>query len=145
MRSIKYCLNKQLSDICQRSIQLEELSAKITQLLPPPLATSCHVGSFTKGCLVLTTSAAWASLLRFALPELRDKLRKEAGMYQLSSINISVIEPNLESKKTKKTSANALSAKAKANIISEGSKCSYKPLRKALLELANDNELEETE
>lgn len=137
MRSIRHCLNKQLADICQRSVQLEELSNKVLQLLPPELIPWCQVGSFNKGCLVLTTtSAAWASQLRYAVPELRDKLRKEAGMYQLTSIKINIVEPVIQYNKPEKSLSPELSDKAKASIISESQHCAYQPLRKALLHLA---------
>lgn len=138
MRTIKHCLNKQLIDICQRSIQLEELSNKVSQLLPQNLATECQVGSFNKGCLILTTSnAAWASQLRYALPELRDALRKEAGMYQLTSIKINVIDTIYQPKVTPKNLGTPpLSEKAKTTIINESQHCSYQPLQRALLNLA---------
>lgn len=136
MRSISRCLNKQLLDLCQRSMQLEELSKKVLQLLPENLASVCQVGSFSKGCLLLTTSnAAWASQLRYALPELRDKLRKEAGMYQLSSIKIQIVETVVEYEKPS-AAPHILTEKAKATILSESEQCTYQPLKKALLNLA---------
>ncbi|QMT61251.1 MULTISPECIES: DUF721 domain-containing protein [unclassified Legionella] len=137
MRSISRCLNKQLADLCQRSVQLEELANKIKLMLPDVLANQCQVGSFNKGCLLLTTTdAAWATQLRYAIPELRDKLRKEAGMYQLSSIKVTVIEPLIEYEKTS-PSKHSLSKKAKEIIISESQQCNYEPLQKALLHLAH--------
>ncbi|MGM9452595.1 DciA family protein [Legionella bozemanae] len=142
MRSISRCLNKQLTDLCQRSVQLEELTNKIKLMLPEALANECQVGSFNKGCLLLTTTdAAWASQLRYAIPELRDKLRKEAGMYQLSSIKVTVIEPQIHYEKSRPLQKHGLSEKAKATIISESQSCTYEPLQKALLHLADgDNE-----
>ncbi|MCL9684787.1 DUF721 domain-containing protein [Legionella maioricensis] len=137
MRAISRCLNKQLADLCQRSVQLEELSNKVTQLLPANLASVCHVGSFNKGCLILTTTnAAWASQLRYAIPELRDRLRKEAGMYQLSSIKVNISESAAPYQKTAQPKSHELSEKAKATIISESEHCTYQPLQKALLHLA---------
>lgn len=141
MRSISRCLNKQLVDLCKRSVQLEELTNKIKLLLPEVLANECHVGSFNKGCLLLTTTnAAWASQLRYAIPELRDKLRKEAGMYQLSSIKIAVIEPTVQYEKSALPQKHELSEKAKAIIISESQHCTYEPLQKALLHLADGDD-----
>lgn len=141
MRSIKRCLNKQLVELCQRSIQLEELSNKVAQFLPDNLALNCQVGSFNKGCLILTTSnAAWASQLRYAVPELRDQLRKEAGMYQLSSIKINVVEPIASYVKPEQPKSHNISEKAKATIISESQHCTYQPLQKALLHLAHGDE-----
>jgi hypothetical protein len=138
MRAISRCLNKQLADLCQRAVQLEELSNKVTQLLPANLASVCHVGSFNKGCLILTTTnAAWASQLRYAIPELRDRLRKDAGMYQLSSIKVNITESPDPYKKTNPLKTHELSEKAKATIISESQHCTYQPLQKALLHLAN--------
>ena len=140
MRSIKKCLNKQLADLCERSIQLEDLSKKVSQFIPTPLANSCHVGSFSKGCLVLTTSnASFASQLRYALPELRDKLRKEGGIYQLSSIKIIITEPTTEYKKLVSQTSYSLSEQAKTSIIQESEYCSYEPLKQALIHLAQGN------
>jgi len=142
MRSINRCLNKQLADICRRSVQLEELSGKVMHLLPSNLSSNCQVGSFNKGCLILTTTnAVWASQLRYALPELRDKLRKDAGMYQLTSIKVTVTEQVASSKNDAQPVIHELSEKAKATIISESEQCSYQPLKKALLHLANGEDL----
>lgn len=91
MRHITRCLNIQLADICQRAIKLEELNAKIHDYLPEALREQCHVGSFNNSCLILVTrDPVWASQLRYALPELRDKLRSEAGIHQLASIKITI-------------------------------------------------------
>lgn len=140
MRPIRNCLNKQLTELCQRSVQLEVLSHQISQFLPSELAEVCQVGSFDKGCLVLTTKdASWASQLRFAVPELRDKLRKDAEMYQLSSIKITVTSGKLHENIKKETTKPALSDKAKAAIIHESEQCSYPPLKRALMHLGGSD------
>lgn len=137
MRSISRCLNKQLAEICLRSVQLEELANKIKLILPESLANACNVGSFNKGCLLLTTTdAAWASQLRYAIPDLRDTLRKEAGMYSLTSIKVAVVEPTTHYK-TLMSHKNQLSEKTKAMIISESQLCTYEPLQRALMHLAD--------
>lgn len=124
-------------ELCQRSIQLEELSSKVAQLLPAHLAAVCRVGSYNKGCLVLTTQdSVWASQLRYALPELRDRLRKEAAMYQLSSVQIMVQIPTTAGAQKNRATPPHLSDGAKATIINESQQCAYQPLKKALLHLA---------
>ncbi|KTD05973.1 hypothetical protein Lgra_2750 [Legionella gratiana] len=141
MRSISHCLNKQLVDICQRSFQLEELTHKVKQLLPETLAGECYVGSFNKGCLVLTTTnAVWATQLRYVIPELRDRLRKETGLYQLSSIKVTVSTPAFKQEQPLQSQKNELSEKAKATIIHESQQCTYEPLQKALLRLADHDD-----
>jgi hypothetical protein len=91
LRHITRCLNTKLIDICQRAIKLEEINEKVHTHLPEQLRNTCHVGSFKNSCLILVaTNPAWASQLRYALPELRDKLRSEAGIHQLASIKVTV-------------------------------------------------------
>lgn len=138
MRPINRCFNKQLVDICQRSIELEELSKHVAQMLPADLAQACSVGSFNKGCLILTTNnATWASQLRYLLPELRDKLRKDAGMYQLTSIKINIdASKDTSYSPPEKSKPLVLSDRAKATLISESQHCTYEPLKNALLSLA---------
>lgn len=137
MRHVSRCLNTQLIDICERAIKLEELDEKIHNYLPEELREQCHVGSFKNSCLVLVTSnPVWASQLRYALPELRDKLRIEAGIYQLASIKISVVMDNTTPQK-KSTAAPILSNSARETILSGSELCEYLPLKQALQRLVN--------
>jgi len=58
----------------------------------------------------------------------------------LSSIKITVIEPTTSYEKPSSVKSSLLSEQAKATIISESQHCTYEPLQKALLHLA-DSEL----
>lgn len=118
MRHITRCLNTQLAEICQRAIKLEELNAKIYGYLPEALREQCHVGSFNKSCLVLVTNdPVWASQLRYALPELRDKLRGEAGIHQLASIKITVNTDECVAITPKSPSTPLLSKTARESLL----------------------------
>jgi hypothetical protein len=140
IRSINRCLNAQLLNICQRSIQLDELNCKIKATLPAPLNNYCLVAAFNSGCLLITaTNAAWATELRYRLPELRDKLRK-AGLYQLSSIKIALAEFDPQQPQKKLPTRKLLSNSARTNIRNVGELCSYQPLRDALYHLADESE-----
>lgn len=135
MRRINQCLNPHLIEICKRAVQLEEINSKLYPLLPPTLQAHCQVGSFTNGCLVIVVSdAVWASELRYSLPALRDALRKEAGIYQLSSIKIAIATLEMTSA-VKIPPSNSLSFQARETIIACGEECSYEPLKKALVQL----------
>ena len=136
MRRINRCLNTRLIQICQRTVQLEELTSKLYSYLPSPLQDHCHVGSFNSGCLIIVASdAAWASQLRYSLPDLRDKLRKEAGIYQLSSIKVTIA--TIEAiHSIKRPDSPLLSNKARDIITAGGDQCSYLPLKQALHHLA---------
>jgi len=138
IRSINKCLNVQLLDICQRAIQLDELNEKIKTFLPLPLSDYCQVANFNQGCLLISVkNAAWATELRYLLPELRDKLRA-AGLYRLTSIKIALAD--CEALPSQENVANnpVLSAAARANILTTSELCSYQPLREALCHLAGE-------
>lgn len=136
MRTIAHCLNKQLLEISRQAMQLEALNDKLRQFLQPPLREHCQIGSFNKGCLILTTSdAAWATQLRYEIPMLRDKLRAEAGLYQLLSIQIKVSTPSNNQPASVKGRQAILSEKARATILNAADECQYKPLQKAFYSL----------
>lgn len=89
MHHIRDCFNKKFSKICKQAQNLNELTAIVKHYLPEFLHLHCRVTSFQNGCLILVTSnAAWASQLRYVLPDLRDQLRAEEKWYQLTSIKI---------------------------------------------------------
>lgn len=140
MRRINRCLNKQILTLCQQSIQLDELNLKLTQFLPTNLAEHCRAGSFSKGCLLLVISKpAIATELRYFLPTLRDALRTEAGLYQLSSIKIQI---NAEQYPQNKSSGSSkakpeLSSNARDAVRNAGELCSWPPLKDILFRLAN--------
>lgn len=141
MRRINRCLNKQLVNLCHRAAQLDELNLKVKQLLPANLQEHCHVGSFNKGYLLLMVEKAeWATELRYCLPELRDNLRKKAGMYQLISIEVLIGDAARLAKSVKHEIARSpsLSATAREACRNASELCSYDPLKKVLLHLAGD-------
>ncbi|WED43237.1 DUF721 domain-containing protein [Legionella cardiaca] len=140
MRRINRCLNPQLLEICQNAIELEGLNALVKTYLPAHLVNYCNVGSFLRGSLTLTiTNSAWATELRYAIPELRDKLRREAGLYQLVGIKITVIEENSHQLATcNKNKTIPLSNSARDTIRIASEQCNYEPLKKALQQLSTE-------
>ncbi|PJD90533.1 MAG: hypothetical protein CK424_07570 [Legionella sp.] len=94
MRHISRCLNSKLSQICTEAIKLETLSGLVLAYIPQELHAHCRVGSFRSGKLVLITqNPNWATQLRYLAPELRNRLRSEAKLHQLVSVDIR-IQPN---------------------------------------------------
>ena len=131
MRKIKDCFNKQLSNIYQQIIQLDELTLLINQFLPKSLQGHCAVTQFNQGRMNININeVALATELRFFLPTLRDLLRQKAGLYQLVSLTISVTTPTSLSKPPS-ISPLKLSTAAQ-HAISEASKVgAFEPLRSA--------------
>ena len=86
--------------------------------------------------MLITDDPVWASQLRYSVPELRDKLRCDAGIYQLTSIKVSVaVEKPAEP--AKKIRARPISEKAREGIVAQASDCDYLPLKEALQHLAD--------
>lgn len=140
MQRINQCLNTKLTEIYKHALAIEKVNEVIIHYLPENLQEHFSVGSFSNGYLVLiTTDPVWASQLRYHLPDLRDTLRQDAGLYQLASIKVNVtadaILPTFE-----KTLPRVLplSTKARDTILAGSEQCNYDPLKAALRQLAEN-------
>lgn len=139
MQKINQCINPKLASLCQKAIFLDALNELIQQYLPAHLKAHCHVGSFSNNCLKLMAKPAWSTELRYLLPELRDKLRTEAGLF-LSSIKIeNFIEPTVIHKEKKSI---GISDTSRQCILSEAEVMEPSPLKEALLKLGRNYESE---
>lgn len=142
MRRINRCFNKQILSLCQQTVQLDDLNLKLQQYLPETLRDHCRAGSFNRGCLLLVISKpAVATELRYFIPTLRDTLRSEAGLYQLTSIKVQIIADQYPQTQAtgSKTPKPELSTNARSAVRNAGELCSYPPLREILFRLANNN------
>lgn len=136
MKRIGACLNPQLQTLSKRALQIDTINRQVLTYLPPELQAHCQAGSFSNGCLVLyTTDSVWATQLRYYIPELRDKLRRDAGLHQLGSIKISLAEP-MAKRTAAKQKKSRISSRAQAAITESATHCSYEPLQEAMLKLA---------
>lgn len=136
MRRVGDCLNERMQTLYQQSSQLTKLTKTVNHFIPQELRSCCQVASFIQGSLTLTVSNAdWATQLRYYLPELRDKLRRDAGLYQLTAIKLTIAD-NVKPIKIKPIKKSLLSAKARDAIHTSGDECDYLPLKEALHNLA---------
>lgn len=143
MRRINYYFNARLTEICKQAFALESLNQMLQQTLPTHLQPHCQVSSFNNGCMVIMVDdPVWTSELRYFVPELRDSLRKDAGLYKLSSIKIVLAEPinNLP----KRNKALKLSNHARTTLRQGSDQCQYEPLKEALLALSKSDHEEST-
>ncbi len=139
MRRINHCMNKQLQSICQKAAEIDKLNLLVKQYLPTHLSAHCRVSSFSKGTLtVQINDPAWATELRYSLPELRDALRKE-GLYQLISVKLALANENYTQPSSNKKKRQYLSATTCSSLQALSDVCSFEPLRNALRDLANHN------
>ncbi|WP_058523352.1 DUF721 domain-containing protein [Legionella birminghamensis] len=133
-------MNKQLAEICLKSAEIDKLNTEVKKYLPEHLSPHCQVGSFSRGTLTLHIhNPAWATELRYCLPDLRDSLRRESGLYQLASVKIAVASENYEQHSPPKKTRQFLSAATCSSLYALSEVCSYEPLRDALRNLANNN------
>jgi hypothetical protein len=85
----------ELNNIYAKIQQLQRLQEQWELFLPLNLQPYCRVANFRDGCLIIAVaSAAWATQLRYVLPDMLQSLRSQGGLYQLCSIS-HYIEPDL--------------------------------------------------
>ena len=139
VRKINECFDKQLSTLYKQLLEIEQLNELVKQFLPGTLQSCCRVTHFNQGRLNIGISeAALATELRFFLPTLRDQLRQKAGLYQLTSLNISIITPVTPAKQNKgKVKTPHHLSKVACETITEASKIGdYEPLKQVWKNLA---------
>jgi len=138
MRRIYQCLNSTTTVLFQQTLLLEALQEKIAQFLPLHLQTGCRVAQFSKGQLVLSLeNPIHATELRYLLPALRDRLRTEGRLYQLSAIKINIqAEPIIALTATEKpTIQRKLSIKSQQCLDQAAMLCNYTPLKNILKQM----------
>lgn len=96
--AIKHCLNntsKQLNKIINKVHSLQILTQKLHSHLDRKLSHHCQVADFYDGKLVIAvTNGSWATLIRYAIPDLLEKLRREKEFDFLQQIQC-IIQPTL--------------------------------------------------
>ncbi|WP_133130390.1 DciA family protein [Legionella yabuuchiae] len=137
IRPINRCLNAKLVEICNHAMKLETVNQIIKSYLPSSMKDYCSVGSFNNGCLkLILTEQIFASELRYSLPNLRDTLRREAGLFQLASIKleIAVLDNTQEKKRKQKLS---ISENARQAIVNQADMIEHQDLKEAFYKLAD--------
>ena len=118
------------------SHQLDKLQDLIQQLLPEHLRSHVRVGNMKNGQLLLICDdTSWTTELKFLLPELRDRLREEYQLYQLSGLRIKAEMPIVSVKK-KKNPPKKLNATVRNTILNSANLLESGPLRDAMQKLA---------
>ena len=86
MRKLVNCFNRKLVGIYSKAADIRLLNKSIQEFLEKDLKPHCEVRAYTNGVLTIEVDSQWATQLRFAMPELRSRLRMEAKFYGLRSI-----------------------------------------------------------
>lgn len=90
-KSFKHVLARQPYRVRQLLDKVEEircLNELLQQFLDPFLAPHCQVANYRSGCLVIMAdSAAWATRLRYAFPDLLGQLRYAGRLTGLLSLH----------------------------------------------------------
>lgn len=87
-------IQESLGEIYRKAGQLKVLQNKINHFLPGELRAHCNIANFEKGILVFALeSSAWVMRFRYVSSDLLARLRKEADLPQLCSIEY-YVEPD---------------------------------------------------
>lgn len=117
--------------------RLQAIAAELERILPPQLKHSCQVAGF-KDCTLLLCSAnqAWATKLRFQLPQILSQLRA-AGFPWLAQIRLSPIQAKAEPPKPVRSQpVKAVSAHSCEQLRQLAEQTPEPELKAALLRLA---------
>lgn len=122
-----------LGKLITKTKQLEQLNRIFQNLIDSSLAKHCQVAKFSKKQLVLIVdNAAFATRLRFAIPDILKNLRIQPEFHELKKINysIAVVSETPAKKRPKKLLSNEnqkllqeMRNSLRKQTRSEGAKC----------------------
>ena len=86
--------SKQLNNLYTHAKNIRTINEKLHNHLVASLASHCTVAKYSDTTLtVYADTSAWASRLRYCIPDILDYARQECGLTSLKSIRINV-SPN---------------------------------------------------
>ena len=138
MKKIHHVKDILLGSLLTKAKELVNLNHLISSYLDPAIQAHCHVANYRAGLLVLeVTSSTFATLLRYQVPELRDKLRKQAHLHELVSIKICVQDHHEDPKNHRPQQKACLSTTSRKHIKEMAGSVKDPELQEALLRLAD--------
>ena len=136
MKKIIHCLNDNLNKIIDSSSQVKQINQLLPLYLPSPINQYCHASLFKSGILYLELgNPSFATEIRYLIPELRNQLRKNHGMFDLISIKAS-FNPNKTNNEPQKISKPVASGIKAAQSIRQDARGLDDALSHALKRLA---------
>jgi len=131
-----------LAALSRRCTYLQQLENQVLRRLPALLKEHCRVANYHSGQLILiTTSPAWATRLRYHIPTLRDQLTAVAELQQLQEIRIR-ISPGAAPKPPAQAPPRRLKAQTTALISTLAATLDDPVLRCALQKLVRHHDRE---
>jgi len=83
--------NEQLNKLYIHARDICALNEKLHNHLAPSLSSHCTVANYTAETLTINANtSAWASKLRYCIPDILDYARQECGLSSLKSVRIKV-------------------------------------------------------
>jgi hypothetical protein len=121
--------------LLERARKLSRFERAVLQLLPVELAAHCKVLNLKSEILVLATpSPAWAGRLRFAAPDLIERLKREFAV-DIRQVELRIQPPSVEPRTAAKPPLRI--SMASATLLAQTARgIDYPPLQEALLRLA---------
>jgi len=96
MKSIGAIQETSLKSVFRQLNAIRQIERKVLPYLPEELRPYCRVANYEYGALKFAVATGvWGAKLRYLLPALLTKLRQEAKLPQIASINF-YVEPAFE-------------------------------------------------
>lgn len=80
-----------LSHLITKALSIDKLNNSLKKILSPELSEQCRLGQYENGIMTLYIhSAAYATQMRFYVPDLLTELRQHQAFYGLKSIQVKI-------------------------------------------------------
>jgi hypothetical protein len=127
---------KALGNLLKKVGQLDEFNHIFAQYIDSNLAAHCRIANLQNNCLIVVVdNGAWATQLRFHIPDLLAQLRQHPGLEQLKSICCKT-RPHPDTEKPRKKrhtrQIQRMSKAAALRVLQTATEIKDKKLREAL-------------
>lgn len=83
--------NEQLNNLYTHAKDIYALNEKLQKHLTPSLSSHCSVANYSEETLtIIADTSAWASKLRYGVPDILNYAKRECGLSKLKSVRIKV-------------------------------------------------------
>jgi len=134
--------SEQLNNLCTHAKGIYALNEKLQKYLDPSLRSHCTVANYSDETLTVNAeTSAWASKLRYCVPDILNYAKHECGLTRLKSVRIKVspshnksVRSNLSSTRSVKKAS--LSKKSADFIENVATSIKDPALRKSILKIS---------
>lgn len=133
-----------LQNLVKQAQRIQQLGRKLESRLDPSFQGNFTLANINDGvATILANSSAWATRLRYHIPDILDELAKQLGQNRVNTVRIKIAPTTQQEIRTSGKKHNKLSREAASYLIRTADDFGDSPIRDTLLNIARHHTAED--